>query len=239
MSTTFANNISSNAVTVLQSTDYQWHQNGATWSRLGLQRPFTYVPQLGPLVVEITLTGSYLSGTATAGLYNSPTTPRLYALSWVGTPPATGTLGSTAAIKMQVCYGDPDLSSFSHGCMGSNSLVPALTLSGSASLQGNLTVSLANALPNGVAFLALGLTPHTMPIDLVIAGAPGCRLYQSIDALVGLPTSATGTASLPATVPNNQGLVGVSIYTQFAPLDQAANAMGMTVSDFGRILIGL
>jgi hypothetical protein len=238
MSTTFAQNISANAVTVLESTNYAWTQVGGVWNRIGLQKPFTYVPALGPLVVEITLTGSYIDAGGTTGLW-SGSRPRMYARSWVGTPPPTGSLGSSAAIKMQVCYGDPDLHSYSEGCVGSNSLVPDLSLSGSASLGGNLTIGLANAPANSVAFLAIGLTAYTTPVDLVIAGAPGCRLFQSLDVVQAVPTDASGAASVPGAVPNVSGLVGLSLFTQFAPLDPTANSMGMTVSDFGRILIGL
>src|SRR5690606_32424372 len=108
LSTTFASNLSANAVTVLEATDYQWHQTSGTWGRLGLQKPFTYVPQLGPLVIEVTCAGSYDTGTGSAGMC-SGTQPRLYAFQWTGQPAASGALEAGAGIKMQICYGDPDL----------------------------------------------------------------------------------------------------------------------------------
>jgi hypothetical protein len=84
----------------------------------------------------------------------------------------------------------------------------------------------------------VGLTPYTSPIDLAIAGAPGCRLYHAPLALVGQVTDAAGAISILAAAPMSASAVGTSVYVQFAPSDRQANAMGMTVSDFGRVLFG-
>ena len=44
MSTTWASNISTSAVTVLKANDYAWHVTANQWNRIGLQQPFLYVP---------------------------------------------------------------------------------------------------------------------------------------------------------------------------------------------------
>ncbi len=56
-------------------------------------------------------------------------------------------------------------------------------------------------------------------------------------AVLSLGTSAAGTASLPASVPNNRQLIGVSFLTQFAVLDPN-NALSLVFSNGGEGKVG-
>jgi hypothetical protein len=239
LSTTFSNNMSKSPTTVLDVKDFAWYQVGGQWNRLGLQKPFQYIPQLGSLVVEVIVTGAYFEGSSGAGLYNTSLRPRLYNFRWPSsTPPATGTVGSTAAIRMQLCDGDPDLSRYGEGCVGSNKSTPELAVSGSASLGKKVILNLANVLATTPTFLALALTTFPVPVDLAIVNAPGCRIYHPQTILTTVVTTAAGGYSATFTTPTTAAAVGVAVYVQSFPRDPTANGLGLTASNYVRVLIG-
>jgi hypothetical protein len=51
-------------------------------------------------------------------------------------------------------------------------------------------------------------------------------------------TDASGGAVFPYGIPNSGAFVGVLIYGQYACLDSGANALGITTSDYARLLLG-
>ena len=92
LSSVFANNLTPNAVTVLDVTNYAWHVTANQWMEIGLQDYFVY-DGTSDLVIQIIANQS----TSPAGFHRSATRPRVYATGWTGTPPLTGTLSSTSA----------------------------------------------------------------------------------------------------------------------------------------------
>ena len=159
MTTTFANNLGKNSVTVLKATNYTFNIKRDAWTHIGLQKPFLYLPALGHLVIQVTVTGahgtaSHLRAAANPGAANQP---RLYAFgnSWsAGKPPANGSLGSSHAIRMQLGYGMSALDKFGKGCQGSNKQTPDLVAGGSAKFGGTMTLNLKGALAKAPMFMS-------------------------------------------------------------------------------------
>ncbi|MCA8971418.1 MAG: hypothetical protein KDC95_16615, partial [Planctomycetes bacterium] len=97
-------------------------------------------------------------------------------------------------------------------------------------------LSLSGAVPTSAAAFVLGLSDTTwgaltLPIDLTVLGATGCSLYASMDVVVAVPTSATGTASIAIKIPPIASLSGARFFTQFFAFDIAANSLGMTLTN--------
>ena len=75
--------------------------------------------------------------------------------------------------------------------------------------------------------------------DLALLGAKGCLLAVGPDFPFAAPTDASGAASVKLSIPNDQGLVRGKLWWQWLPVDKQANQLGFTVSNFGRVLMGL
>ena len=240
LSTTFAANLPA-PLTVLDTTNYVWANTANVWNRIGLQTPFVY-DGVNSVVVDLEVTGAGMPG-GTNGMHRGTLT-RLYATSWVGSPPATGTLGAAAA-KIELCLDVADLALFGTGCTGSNNLVPSLTLSGTGQLNSVVNIDLANALPSTAAVALIGFNNSSfrgilpLPFDLsAIGGGVGCRLYVDAPIITSVITDGTGAGSLPLGIPADQALLGARVYAQYLPVDLAASTLGVTASNYGRILIG-
>lgn len=239
LSTTFSANLAVNVQTVLSATNYDWHATGGKWHRLGLDTSYLYIAARGAnLVIQITVTGGRKLAGGLTGFYTG-SRQRLYNFGWTGTPPTTGTLGSTAALKWEVLFQMNDLNTFGVGCPGTNG-TPALTFSGSAQIGNSFSVLLANAPARKPALHIVGLKRLEPYFDLGAAGAPGCRLYESVDSAFAVVSDANGGASAgPFKIPNDTGLLCLRVYTQFAPFDKPqGNSLGLTTSNYGRILVG-
>jgi len=234
MSTTFANNISSKAVTVLNATNYRFNTASGKWMRIGLQKPFLYLPQLGHLLVEVTVNGAGGTGYS----FRTGSTPRLYAIGFAGTPPTAGTLGSSAALKIEIGFDAASLEVYGHGCTGSNNMVPTMALGGSAVLGQSLSISVGNALSKAPMYLLIGLNQLPTPFEMVAWGAPGCRLQISSEIITVQVADANGNYTGKFGVPNTSSMVGTKVYTQAFPFDFKANTFGTTASPYGRILVG-
>lgn len=237
MSTTFTSNISSNAQTVLSATNYVFHTTQNQWTHVGLEHPFLYFPAVGHLIVQITVTGAEGSGNN----FHTGSLPRLYATgtTWTnGQPPATGTLGSGSALKMEIGFDAWSLDTFGVGCTGSNNKIPQMLLTGSAGLGQKLKVALTDALPNANAFFCIGLGVPSNPLDMGIFGAPGCSINVSLEIVLGVAADSNGQYTRTFDVPTNEFLVCLPVYLQFFPHDKGANPFGASSSNYGRVLIG-
>ena len=236
---TFSNNLTSNAVTVLDARDYVWHLEKDKWNRIGLQRDFFWSPKQGNLLIEIEVRGAGALVGSTGGFRASTTIERLYAAGWTTQPPAKGnTVPSLAALKIELVSTDADTMPLGQGCAGSNG-TPALSFSGTSQLGKTLTVHLDNALANSAAAHILGSSNAAplFPIDLGAAGAPGCSLYVALDVLFPVSTG-TGSSQSPIQIPIDTTFVGKRLWNQFFVLDKNANNFGLVASNYGRILIG-
>ena len=234
LSTTFANNISAAAVTVLSATDYTWRTLADSWNEIGLQNYFVF-NGVDDLLVEIDAVGSQwaATGTPTSSSFRRDVRPRLYS-SYTGTAPSTGTL-SNAAIKVEVSSLMARASTYGRSCR--SGMYHSFT--GSAQLGQSLGFELRGAPANSLTVLLTGLNnPLLYPVELSTVGMPGCFQYFNPASSVAAVADASGLASLTAAVPQSTSLLGALFLSQYAALDPAANATGAVTSNFGRVMVG-
>jgi len=239
LSTTFATNLTVNAITVLNATNYTWRLNAGAWTEVGRQNYFVF-NGVDNVVIDVTVTnarGNAGTPPITVGGMHYGSRQRIYAFGWTGTPPATGSTDS-AALKMEITMLMARASLYGRGCLGSNSLRPDHHYAGTPQLGQTISFDLSNALPNAVVLLATGgHTGYPFPVDLATYGFPGCFAYFSVANVLVMVASPNGTVSLPISVPNSPSLLGGQFDSQYFCLDAGAPG-GLTNSNFGRILIG-
>ena len=100
-----------------------------------------------------------------------------------------------------------------------------------------IDITLTGGLPNGQVELLLGWSDTTwrgysLPLDLAFVGAPGNKLYVSIDFRFPGTTNAGGTTAKTVTVPNNAAFDGRHFYMQWHVIDPLANPRGSVTSDY-------
>jgi hypothetical protein len=220
----------------MQQEDWVWHTPANQWSFLGLDTGYVYDPTLGDLVIQIFVSGAWSTGNGPFGFHGDPTTPSVLQQGW-RFQPGRGVVG-TGAPKVRVCWDATDLQVFGGGCVGSNGLTPRLSFTGTAALGANFSIRLRDAAPTspgGVLFLSVHA--RALPLDITGFGAPGCALHTFFDFNIPV-LFQQGAADLPLTMPNLPGLIGGKLFCEWIVLDGAANPLGVSVSDFGRILIG-
>lgn len=235
LSTTFANNISPAAVTVLSATDYTWRTQADSWNEIGLQNYFVF-NGTDDLLVEIEAIGSQwqaIPSTLTSSAFRRDARPRLYS-SYTGTAPATGTL-SNAAIKIEVSSLMARLSTHGRSCLTGM----YHSFAGSAQLGQSLGFELRGAPANTLTVLLTGLNnPLVFPMELSMFGMPGCYQYLGVAASVAVLADGTGFATLSATVPQSTSLLGAQFLSQYAALSASSNPTGAVTSNYGRVMVG-
>ena len=97
-------------------------------------------------------------------------------------------------------------------------------------------------LPGDASWMVMGLSDHKygtldLPISLGFLGMPGCTAYVSLDYSAPLPSTG-GTAIWTVDIPTSASLVGAVFFIQGVVYDPAANPMGLTVTNAGRLQIG-
>jgi hypothetical protein len=240
LGTNYAANMK-NAQTVLDAKNYDWPHTADKFNPIGLQSGFTYVPQLGHLVIEITVTGAYYPVSATSGFreafLGNPGGPRqrVFSTNWT-VEPTTGTWSGWSALNVEICYKTAMANIYGLGCVGSNSTVPTLSFTGLPKINGSFSLNVTGGLPNANMFLVLGLKRVQTPLPL--PGTTNCNVYPSLDVVLLHKMTSTGTFSQKYAVPNNSGLDCFKVFTQAFPWDQSANAFGTSASNYGRLRIG-
>ncbi len=240
LSTNFITNLQSNAATVLTCLDHDWYRNANVWDRIGFQHCYDYDSGYGPnLVVQITVTGARALTTPYASSDHKGT--GMFALSWhaaTGSAPPTGTF--IPGLKLMVSAERADLHRFGHGCIGSNGLVPELSFpsGSSAQIPGTLAFKCTNALPNAVIAHVIGFSTYCPGVDLGFFGAPGCRLYPVVAMTLAGGANALGELSMAIPIPNDPALLCARLYSQMFPRDVLANSMGVSSTNYGRVLFG-
>ncbi len=123
------------------------------------------------------------------------------------------------------------------GFLATNAQVETSTLAPGASFEAEATG------PKGLPALALlGLSNKSfagipLPFDLGLLGAPGCKLYVSIDLAVAVPPRSFdrsypfGEFRLLFPLPNFTSLAGATLYQQWLFLEPRRNRLGLTASD--------
>lgn len=222
---------------VMGASDWTWETQADQWSFIGLDTSFQYDPSLGDLVIQIIVGGGHSpAGSGPLGFHSDPTMPSVLQRAW-RFQAGRGVVG-TGAPKVKVCWDAHDLQTYPGGCVGSNGLTPRLNLAGTSQIGGQLTVGLRDApttSPGGV--LLLGFRRRGLPLDLTGFGAPTCAVHPFFDFNIPAPFANGGIDFVVAT-PNNPNLVGLRLWPQWIVLDPGVNALGITMSTFGRILYG-
>ncbi|MBL8751738.1 MAG: VCBS repeat-containing protein [Planctomycetes bacterium] len=105
---------------------------------------------------------------------------------------------------------------------------PRLHARGHGNLGSTLRLDVRGLLPNGLSVLTFGGFAN---VDLAPLGAPGNRLYTTVDGSAVLPTNATGLGHQALAIPANPALLGATVSLQAAAWDPAANALGLVASN--------
>lgn len=133
-----------------------------------------------------------------------------------------------------------DFPSWKVSCTGAGAnLTPALGNVGVPTLNTTYNVTLADALPTSFAICVSGLSDTVYSggaLPVALPGAPGCTIFVAPDLLQLFATSATGTASAPFAIPANPANIGVSLYHQWAVVDNV-NTLGIVVSNAGKATV--
>lgn len=119
----------------------------------------------------------------------------------------------------------------------------SLAVGGAPTIGMNSALNLSNGPRNGITLFGLGLSDSTsiygpLPLSLDGAGALGCSLLMSADALEIALTDGSGNSSFSLTIPNTASLVSTSLYAQGIAWAPGANPLGLTYSNGARLFIG-
>ncbi len=136
------------------------------------------------------------------------------------------------------------------GCTGSNGIPtifervsPGFGETFEAPVIGSTFSIDAAGLPsNSVTVGLAGLSNTTyggasLPFDLALLGAGGCRLQTSVEISIPLPTDASGQTLWALEVPYDPAIVGGTVYLQLFTPDAGAPG-GLTVSNLAEAVVG-
>lgn len=128
----------------------------------------------------------------------------------------------------------------SAGCAGTAGTPVHLT-SGTGEIGDAVQFSCSNLPSSTVALLMLGFSDQSwngvpLPLDLAVVGAPGCLLRQ--DGAITEAIVASGSTQRSITLPNTPSIIGASLYSQFLVGDAPANALGWTISNARKLVVG-
>ncbi|MCB9881178.1 MAG: hypothetical protein H6834_05260 [Planctomycetes bacterium] len=129
-------------------------------------------------------------------------------------------------------------------CVAENPSVPSLLVTGLPQLGQPMSFDLSGGPANGLAFLAFALDDTQWlglptPVDLALAGAPGCFVLTSSDELFSVPLDPQGQVSLNVVVPNIPAFDGVPFYNQAFVIAPLANPLNVIVSNAGAGVLGV
>ncbi len=233
MSTTFATNMPT-PVTVLDRWDYTWHVNADQWTEIGLSTPFNY-NGTSDVVVEIFTRGNTVTDGDSFNGFNTGAVERLYAYGFLfNAVPATGTLGSSAGLRMRVNFNCAVSTEFGTSCGYLNA-----DTFGTPNRGGVAWYDLYDALPSSGVVLGLGFTPYApFSQSLNSFGLTGCHSDFSLATSLFKITGTTGFTTHSIVVPNDPSFDGLQIHGQWFALDPT-QAGGITVSNSITCLIGI
>ena len=229
LSTTFATNLPT-PVTVLNGSNFSFGMVADNWTDLGLQTPFNY-NGTSDLVIDIVTRGNWQEQT---GAFNNSDEERVYATSWSGATPTTGTVGTSSALRMRLGFNCA--SSNEHGA-SCGRLVASHTGDGHRGATFHFRV--AGAPNNFIAIISLGLSNAApLPLSLTPFGWTNCIAFNDPVTLPTVNTDASGNGDYPLFVPNNASLDGAFVFGQWFTLDSSEPA-DLTFSGHTRMLVGL
>lgn len=129
------------------------------------------------------------------------------------------------------------------GCTGTLGVPTLAAAAGSRPSLGSVFQLNLGNLPLDVGLVGMGFTdatsgPFPLPMDLTMFGMGGCSLLAD-PAVTSFVVGTANTATAVLGIPLDPGLQGLQIYTQGFSLDPTANGAGLTVSNAGRVRIGV
>jgi hypothetical protein len=130
------------------------------------------------------------------------------------------------------------------GCQGPNGVPAIAAATGSQPLLGEtFTARCLNLSAAGLAAGILGASNTLwgsvpLPLELSPIGMPGCRLYVSFDFVFGLVNN-NGAATWSVPIPNLVPFVAAKFHQQVANVAPGANPLGVIVSNYGTMTIGV
>ncbi|MBM4060924.1 MAG: hypothetical protein FJ265_07485, partial [Planctomycetes bacterium] len=159
-----------------------------------------------------------------------------------GLPPGLGYVEVAGGERFSAARVGPPSSyvKYGYGCAGTMAIARLVPMD-TPRIGHTLRVRLFN-LPMNVAFLFMGCSTTTssfgpLPLDLGHLGAPGCRGWNSIDAVAVV--FGLQQAEHHAWIPDDPSLVGVVFHHQALVLDrQAPNALGAVMSNSAMAVVG-
>lgn len=239
LSDVFADNVRIRPAVLLRAKNYRWTWKASSWTRIGVQNPYLWIPQIGNLVIDIETRGAEAPLMFGMGCRTSLLIERKYAIAWTGPSPTKGNSSyDVHALKVELVTASADASVFGEGCLGSNGR-PTMSYSGQPRLGGTVRTHVAQVRPRTVAISVLGFDRQSprFPLDLTRVGAPGCSLFQSVDA-VATRSTGNGSFTMSFVIPVSKAFVGVSFGQQFFIHEPKWNALHLASTNHGRVLIG-
>lgn len=179
------------------------------------------VPQAGLYFLEVS--GGLFAAQGDYVLYTGGSAPLYVSSSFRAEPPST------------------------NACPGSNGLRPAFVVASTETPQlgSTFVMRLQNALPNAVVLPFYGFTrvyanagTVPLPYDMTPLGAPGCFVRVDPASTQFAIADASGVLYLDLNVPAFAGLRGLPFFLQAALLDPTNNALGLSMSNDVRFLLG-
>jgi hypothetical protein len=239
LSNTFAQNITSPLQTVLDARDHVFFEGfGPAWVPLGLQVPFQFHPGSGNLLIEVVVEGGVVLGSFT---FNYPGGSPFGACVTSAAETTLPVLGGPDSIpRLRLCSDRAEVILFGQNCTGSGSSTPLLGVGGMPTPGATATIWLSDAPPNALAVCAYGFdTQPPFPLNLTPLGAPGCRQYFGLALYDVVVANNQGIGQRTILVPSASSTIGAIVYAQYFVLDPPANPLGITTSNYARLLVGL
>jgi hypothetical protein len=214
------------------------------WREMGLPNSYFYLPTPAAdnLCVEFIMwkfNPTYSANTNSIRAVTASVT-RAYYFSWT-TSQTTAPSVDSAACKLGLICNNGSFAVTETGCNSSANTPLSIGSSTFPRWGQSFDVTLTGALPTTPLFLALGLSDTTgfgttLPLDGALIGAPGCFIWNQNLLQVGTVSDPTGNGVLKFAIPNGGGTP--RIYVHWWNLDPTANALGITSSNYGKILMG-
>lgn len=130
---------------------------------------------------------------------------------------------------------DGTLTPFGQSCYGSTGF-PTFGASGSLDIGEQIDFTVGNIAPNRIAITALGVQQVNVPIWTI--GTLGCWLYTDPIVLLYGVSGASGAATMPWQAPADLASIGLTVITQGAVLDPAANPLGIVTTHGIKVKLG-
>ncbi|MCR9245420.1 MAG: hypothetical protein NXI31_10335 [bacterium] len=200
-----------------------------------LDSAFYWDPGSGPLVLDIRVTDRVGSNSR----FDSRNNGGMFRISANDANATTATANNSNVLVVRLGgygAGNPLAEEYGSGCAGSNGLPRCYTDALPRLPSSGLELLLVDGPAISAAFVMLGLTEASVPLDSF--GLPGCTGLNNRELGSILTfTSPFGEGALALPLPDAPELVGVALQQQWAGVDPAANATGISFSNGQRLVL--